>query len=421
MRVRVVDPRGPSWTRAILPLVGALFMVLPLTPVPLTAPWFLVGLTLAALGPFLALRQPAREAELVLGAGHVDVAGAGRLNQRIRGRELSGASAAKTPTGVALTLQRKDRPVTLELESEGDADEVRKALGIGHHGFGQVEWLTQPDDADKFQRATRIALGLSSLLLGAGALYHDDVAIAFGILGLVLGALIAFITLLLYADSNRKRRRPRIVLEPRGVIVGTPYREIPYADIAAVDDDGDRLALRLRSGEVVPVDTRGWRLGWRRGLGDDERRAVVAQIESAAGRAAGRGAPEPAIDFQIEGLARRDDDAKSWLARLEATAQRMRVEGGYRATTLPREELWAALENHDAPADVRAGAARVLCRVEPDPTARERIERIAASSRDRSTEKRIRVALSPDLDEAARELEALDDDVPPVAKRLAGS
>ena len=66
-----------------------------------------------------------------------------------------------------------------------------------------------------------------------------------------------------------------------------------------------------------------------------------------------------------------------------------------------------ALENPDAPARVRAAAARVLARVAPE-EARTRVADVLACDRDAHACACIRIALEEDVETAARELEELE-------------
>lgn len=112
---------------------------------------------------------------------------------------------------------------------------------------------------------------------------------------------------------------------------------------------------------------------------------------------------------ELEQLAEAAVDARTWLARIEAAAERMRADVGYyRGSSIAGEDLWAALENHDAPARVRATAARLLARVETDQASRERIARAVGSVRHHTTQQRIRIAIGSDLERTAQETEALE-------------
>ena len=90
----------------------------------------------------------------------------------------------------------------------------------------------------------------------------------------------------------------------------------------------------------------------------------------------------------------------------------MLFRSGYRGNALSVVDLWAALEDDDAHAHVRAAAARVLCLTAHDGV-RARVDSTLGRVRDDSAAKRIRVAMEPDLEVASRELEALEQGVAP--------
>ena len=81
----------------------------------------------------------------------------------------------------------------------------------------------------------------------------------------------------------------------------------------------------------------------------------------------------------------------------------MASRAGYREPGLGEDELWSTLESPDAPATLRAAAARILARVAPEKGAR--IARTLGMEHDRATRSRIRVALEEDVDVAASELD----------------
>jgi hypothetical protein len=85
---------------------------------------------------------------------------------------------------------------------------------------------------------------------------------------------------------------------------------------------------------------------------------------------------------------------------------------GYRGNTLDTEDLWAILEDPEAEAELRAAAARVL-RHSRQPETRTRIDAAVAAVRDDDAQRRIRIAIAEDLDEASHELGALDAQSPP--------
>ena len=115
----------------------------------------------------------------------------------------------------------------------------------------------------------------------------------------------------------------------------------------------------------------------------------------------------PEIPASLAILSPRDEGKRAWLERIDVTAAAMAQGEGYRRAGVEPRDLWAALESPDAPATLRAAAARILARIAPE-EAGDRIARALAMEHDRDTRTRIRVALEEDVDGAARELELLD-------------
>ena len=138
----------------------------------------------------------------------------------------------------------------------------------------------------------------------------------------------------------------------------------------------------------------------------EERAHLVAQILSAASRARGEGPLPPTLPAPLARLAPKGESERAWLQRIDAAAASIASAEAYRGSDLDPRDLWAALESPDAPARVRAAAARVLARVAPD-EAKTRVAQVLASDRDPRACACIRVALEEDVETAARELEAL--------------
>ena len=148
MRVAFSDPHGKALWR-IAPFGGPVAMFLlacfgPLDGVEafLTA---VLAVGLFHLVAILPLRQGrVRTAELTTGPGYIAITKAGTRSQRIDARSIVGGTTARTRNGILFTLShaKRDQPITIEVESEADAERIRHALGIGHGGFGSVGWRT---------------------------------------------------------------------------------------------------------------------------------------------------------------------------------------------------------------------------------------------------------------------------------------
>ena len=366
---RIHDAVGPLWTRLVLPAIACATIA---SDVVRTEPGgdgpragLMLGAALLLLaGPLLG-RHRSRRCTLVLEDGAIDVEGAGLLDQRIRARDLTGASATRAPDGdVTLALgstQRGDHPILLELPDERAADRMRDALGVGHHGFGRLTWSLGAGTADSAIRGARIAVALPLVLYvayrivveapGTGAPWPE---------GLIL-AVLAPVAILLMAAA---RARPRtLTMDKRGIHFPTDGGRlvIPFADVVEIAAYPRLLALQLtrREGPVtIPVDDARHR---RAGLSELERRHVVDQISAASHRARGVGPSAPDRASVDALLPRPGESVDLWLARLEALGRLLEsgANVSYRGG-VTEAEMWAVLEDADAPPVARVGAARVL-------------------------------------------------------------
>lgn len=411
MRAGFLDPRGPKAWRAIpyaLPALMLLFAVF--TPI---GEFAAAMLALAAFGIFnvlglLDLRQHRpRVVELECGPGYIDVTKAGSRTQRIHARDITGATTARTATGLLLTLQHRKRedPITLELADDAEAEKVRHALGVGHGGFGMIAWQTQVKGTRRPAVVGRIlAAAAAFLTLGAtlGVSAEAGLVAAFflwfvGFIGTILGL----------AELFSSLTEPSVVMSAGGLRLRTPHGwfALPYDAIHRVENHTKRLLF------VVPEPYRSVIVAqahrWMGGPSEDEQRMMVAQITAAAQRARGMGPQKNDVSGRIDVLRRHGESPRDWLVRLDMAGQMLSAGPGYRGNSLDVEDLWAILEDPEAEADLRAAAARVL-RHSPRPEARVRIGAALAAVRDESTSRRLRVAIRDDLDGASEELAYLD-------------
>lgn len=194
-------------------------------------------------------------------------------------------------------------------------------------------------------------------------------------------------------------------------------RFIPFSKIDVVSSTKVGVDLFLRDERHVEI-----RLTQKDGTADKQVRALLARIEQGleAHRTLGR-ADEEAF------LARGARDVSTWLADMRALGRG--EGGGYRANAIPRERLWAVVENAAADASAREGAAlalstslddeerarlRVLALGTASPRVRVALEGV---SRERDAE-RLRVA----IETAESEGEALESEAAiPVRRKAAGS
>jgi hypothetical protein len=361
------------------------------------------------LSGLLPMRQSRlRPVELVCGPGYVEVKGALTRNQRIATKSIIGASTARTARGVLLTLAHsgRDQPITIEVATEAEAERIRRALAVGHGGFGTLEWRTAPSGTKKAATVGRImALVLGALIVTVAVAAPEDLALGlgimfgqFGIIGAILGVVGWFAkppatTVVMAADGLR-------LFTPRG------WFNLPYANILDVDVQQGNIVFRVPPPYhmVTVVAPRGW---GGAGLSADDIDALVAQIRSAGLRARGLGPHKQDVTGRVDVLRRNGESPRDWLVRLDMAGQLLASGSGYRGNSLDAEDLWAILEDPEADAELRAAAARVL-RHSNQPETKTRIDEAVAAVRDDQTHRRLRIAIDDDLDGASHELTTLD-------------
>jgi hypothetical protein len=398
LRARVSDPLGPRWIRVAAPALAAtMIAVPPFAPgsATLRATISLLGAALFFGRRLLTPRFAARDANVEIHPGSIEIAGAGILDQFVHASDVIAASSARIASGVTLALVRRgsaERPLVLDFGDDDDLSAVRRALGLGHFAFGEVSWP---------MRIRANALRGSPLLSLAWLAMAVSAATGFTVLAFTLALVVVPATLIaLLLACLQDPRGERVALTATGALLSDRPPWVPpvgYADVLAAIPGADGVMLTTRAGLVhVPM---------QRSL-PEEREHLAAQILSAAARARGEGPPPPALPPSLARLAPGGETPRAWLQRVDGAAASLSSAGAYRGYELDPKELWQALESPDAPTRVRAAAARVLARVAPD-EAKQRVADVLACDRDAHACAVIRVALEDDVDLAARELEAL--------------
>ncbi|HEY3820830.1 MAG TPA: hypothetical protein VGL81_26885 [Polyangiaceae bacterium] len=401
LRARICDPAGPRWWR-----IAATVGTLPLTALAVGLPGsvtaramtMLLGLAWLTLGRLVVPRLPPRSCSIELEPGAIRVRNAGLSSQRIAAADVRAASTAELSDGrcaVALVRQEEGDPVWLELEKQGDLDGVRRALGIGHTGFGALRWPSArggfhntPTAADGVVTLGWLAM-LVAVWMGAAEV---ALAIALPVLPLTLVAMVL-------ATTTRPWRHG-IALSPRGVqtVLHGCTELLPWEKVVDAKVVGTELSIETADGaKAIPM----------RSALPAVREHLAAQLRSAIRRSRGEGPPPPEPPASLAILSRRDEGRRAWLERLDATAASMAQGEGYRLASVEPRDLWTTLDSPDAPPSLRAAAARILARVAPQ-EAGERIAKTLAREHDRETRQCIRVALEEDVEVAARELDRLD-------------
>ncbi len=413
-RATLHDARGPAWTRALLPALGACGMLAGLywwavDGAALGADFF-CGLALLLVAPLLLGRHRPQRARLLPHPARVEVRGAGLLTQTLHARDVLGAvSCASADGGETLALQRasRDRPTILELATAADAKRVKDALGIGLHTSGALRWPVGTRTVDRLGAINRLLGACAAAMLAYATTFgraaYGDWPLAYLV---VVFPLVALATL----RWRRARSAERSVwMTPTDVRLEDArggWTAVPYAALTSARFEDGWLVVGRGTARRVATKVELARHG-RRGITRAELEVLMAQLRAAGQRARGVEGHE-AHSGAAAPLARaHGEEARAWLARLETTALQLARGTSYRDIAFAEGDLWAALEDHDAEPALRAACARVLSRVSR-PGERARIDAIVSCIRDDDAKTRIRVALDPDLDRAVRELEDLD-------------
>jgi hypothetical protein len=407
MRVVFTDPQGSMMWR-VLPFLGpiATFFFACFGPFEGTASWMLAFTSLGALNLLgvLSFRQrKPRVAEVELRPGSIRIRNAGTRNQTIRARDIVGATTTRTRDGVLLTFQHalRDQPITLRVNDDAEADQIRRALGIGHGGFGSVAWRSIPNSSMRTMVGGSAIAGFSffaCVLFGLA-----NIGVGVGVFG--VAAFLAMFTSF-FAWLGRGTE-PGVVMTAEGLRLRTAlgWFALPYEMVHAVTDHGRGLAFAVPPpyGQVG-VECSGPAFG---GLTKDDREIMIHQIEAAGQRARGLGPQKNDATARVDLLRRNGATARDWLTRLDMQGQMLSSTAGYRGNTLDTEDLWAILEDPEAEAELRTAAARVLSH-STHADARPRIAAAVAAVREDGTNKRLRIAVQEDVERASNELSTLE-------------
>ncbi len=410
MRVAFSDPQGPLlWRIAPYAAPVVLFLFACFGPVfNGTTAALVAALAIALFNVvgILPLRQVrVRSSELVTGPGFIEIKKAGTRSQRIDARSIVGGTTARTDTGILFTFShvKRDQPVALEVENDGDADRIRHALGIGHGGFGTVGWRTVPSSSSKAGFwGCLITAAIGFFIVGLGFFVSGEAA---GIAALLTnqGALLAMVLSLV--GYFARPPPPSVVMVAEGLRIQTRqgWFTLPYDHVRRIEPVEGGLRFTVPPPyHAVDVETAGDQLG------PDDRDGLIKQIMSAAARARGLGASKNDVTGRVDSLRRNGESPRDWLARLDMAGRMLQAStAGYRGHTLDTEDLWTVLEDPEADADLRAAAARVL-RHSEQPETRVRIDAAVAAVRDESVNRRLRIAIQDDVDNASQELAMLD-------------
>ena len=300
----------------------------------------------------------------------------------IRARDILGATTARVGDRSSLVLthrRRRRTPMAIEVESDEALATICKSLGIGHHGFGQIRFITKPAGAERWRYPVATAAIISLVLTLVSVSGTGLLGFAFAML-LLLVAIVALVRV--------STVPPMVQLTSAGVFVpvrGSTF--LPFHMIEEVTLRPNELLFRVRTDEetivhVVPIKTATWS---RQSCSAPELEHFVAQIRAAVDRAHGKFIfkPEPTLTKRLERA--ENEPMADWLARIDMLGVGA---AGYRTTAFDAAELWTLLEDPEANGDVRAAAARILARLDPK-TLKVRVADVLATVRDDEVRTRI--------------------------------
>ena len=332
-----------------------------------------------------------RKARFELGAGVVRVRGAGTRNCVLRASDITGATTAHGNGKFRLTLAHLSRPgpITLEVRTLEELRDLCRTLGIGHHGYGHIEW-------EAFATLGHVIESLLRLVSAAAFLAWPVAILADNEDMMVLAGLTAFgaaLTAGLFTVFRVGAARNVVTMHRGGLYYGGghTFEHLDYPSIEGVMVDERHVVLRVKKPDggfaLKKIEAAKSFLA-PEGISAAEREILIELLTAAADRAHGRALPKDEVSETIEPLRRRHGEhAAPWLARVDAMASSLG--GGYRGSTFSRADLWHALEDPEADPDLRAAAARVLARVAPDEL-KVRVGTVLESEHDEKT--RIRIA-----------------------------
>jgi hypothetical protein len=166
-----------------------------------------------------------------------------------------------------------------------------------------------------------------------------------------------------------------------------------YADVEKVEYGAHRIVITSSSGrDVVPV-------------GGGAAATIAQAIVDTKAKAAAAAENE---DVRMKDLRRVSGmSAREWFGRIDAVAAAGRSADAYRGGAIDEEHLCDVLADEEADVEARTAAARVLVSSK-SPELRTRVATSVKDISDDRVRVRVELAMRPDMDEAAAEMEALE-------------
>jgi hypothetical protein len=287
--------------------------------------------TISNLALALAPNLGQRTARVLLRPGVAEVVypyWGSNLRYLIHARDVVGASTTRSTNGqVVLHLQTAQaaQPHTLVLQSEDEARQIMRSLGLHHDGTGALQWRNVND-------SSQIVLAV------------------LGLVGSMMTCGLASVLISLYWPFQARaqaamKRSVALGLREDGVHV--PGRVIPFSQVAGVSVAGRTMTLLGEMGVLANVvfTTRV-----------DEVERIADQIRAASRRARGERVLRDSAVSRVTQLSRHATESlKDWLARVEATA----VGADYRGMGVEAHDLWEIAEDPSEHLPERAEPAQI--------------------------------------------------------------
>ncbi len=355
--------RGLAWTIGATGLAGLLLLILAMQREVSSASWFAIAAVVTALS-FVALTRGAPEARGTKRRVAVDR----------RGLSVDGALVVPRHALLRARVLDEGTEHAVLVETRGFARTYTLRVGSARSAQGLADVLEQPpEEISEFDALPPWAHRMRWLAI----VLTTSPWILFNILRHMPGFTI-LVVLALYGVIALPMVLPqKITVGEDGLLLRWAGRRrfIPFSALVSAESTPLGVKLELED-DAIEI-----RLGHRADSFGARREAMLARIEE--GMEAHR-ALEPAEDAAL--LARGTRSLDDWMRDLEALG--LGDAGGYRTIAMPRERLWAVLENARAEASAREGAALAL-RSSLHDDERERIAAIAQ----KSASPRLRVAL----------------------------
>jgi hypothetical protein len=418
MRARIREPgeslRGFFYGLSAICFSAAVIFRVEIGP-PLD-PVFFAGAALLFMSPIFRQQTAWRNAEIEAHPGRLEISRRGIFGKResaLAIKNLIGASIARVEGKMNLALavgSSARHPVVIEFENDADAKLATGSLGIGKNGFGVVVWERAPEIDQRFVLALRVAATFFCLVICVLAKFSDPFAATLDVRSASTIAIVGALAVVMLGPLTFVRRTLSLTSDA-AVMFEDRIRTLKYGTIATIRLENSQFVIDRVVGEN---DARGDLLTARvpfskrtpflPGLDDVDTTMIVEHVTAAAERARHGMKTEPHEQARTL-LAKRDRETnEQWVRRIDDLAAAWRASPPrYGESVDIKHALWQAVEDHDCDETLRALAARMLAKLDPE-NAPPRILRVADAIRIPRQASRIRVALETEAEKVAQSI-----------------